>query len=215
MAWNHDDQISIRRYLLNQLTDDAQQEIEQRLLTGDELFDQIPATEDELIDEYLTRSLSKDETEMFEKHFLATAERQEKLRFAKAFRRYVAAHTTEQPQKTSTQSQRISEQPRTSWRWPRFFSASPLRAATFAALILVAGLGVWRIFFYQSDLDRGLVALNAAYREHRPVEARITQLSYAPFLTTRGSGPNNVNDAERQRAELTLLEALHKDPTSA
>ena len=205
MASNFDDRSSIRRYLLNQLTDDAQQQIEQRLLTDDELFDQIQATEDELIDEYLTGALSKDEAEMFEKHFLVTAERQQKLRFAKAFRRYVATHASGQPQKTSDKA-------RASWTWRSFVSGSPLRAAAFAALILVAALGVWRIFFYQSDVDKGLIALNSAYRDQRPVEARITQFKYAPFVITRGPGMANVNESELRRAELTLLDAVRDHP---
>lgn len=45
--------------------------------------------EDELIDEYLDGSLSEQEREKFEQHFLATTERREKLSFAKALRRYV------------------------------------------------------------------------------------------------------------------------------
>jgi anti-sigma factor RsiW len=46
--------------------------------------------EDDLIDDYLDGSLSEQESEKFEQHFLATTERREKLRFAKALRRYVA-----------------------------------------------------------------------------------------------------------------------------
>ena len=207
MASNHDDQSSIRRYLLNQLTDDAQQQIEQRLLTDDELLDQIQATEDELIDEYLTGALSKDEAEMFEKHFLATAERQQKLRFAKVFRRYVATHASDHPQKNSDQA-------RISWGWRNFVSAYPLRVAAFAALILVAALGVWRIFFYQSDVDKGLIALNAAYREQRLVEARITLLDYAPFLTTRGE-LERVDSPERDYAQRYLIDAVRDHPGAA
>ena len=208
MARNHDDQISVRRYLLNQLTDDGQQVIEQQLFTDDELFDQLEAAEDELIDQYVAGTLSRDEAEMFEKHFLMTAERQQKLRFAKAFRRYVATHASEQPQKTL-------DEVRPSWGWRNFVSASPLRAAAFVALTLVAALGVWRIFFYQSDVDKGLLALNSAYREQRPVEARITQLNYAPFVTTRGPGTVKFNESELRRAELTLLDALNRNPTTA
>jgi len=208
MARNHDDQSSSRRYLLNQLTDDEQQQIELRLLTDDELFDQLQAAEDELIDQYLAGELSKDEAEMFEKHFLVTAERQQKLRFAKAFRRYVATHASEQPQKTSDHA-------RATWAWPQFLLASPLRAAAFAALILLAGLGVWRIFFYQSDVDKGLLALNSAYREQRPLEARITQLNYSPFVITRGGEPERVDSRERDYAQRYLMDAARDHPGAA
>jgi len=207
MASNHDDQSSVRRYLLHQLTDEEHQQIEQRLLTEDELFEQLQAAEDELIDQYITGSISKDDAEMFEKHFLATPERQQKLRFAKAFRRYVADHAIEQ-------SQKASDKARTPWTWPKFFAASPLRAVAFAALILVAGLGVWRIFLYQSDIDRGLIALNSAYREQRPIEARITQFNYAPYVTTRGE-PERVNSRERDYAQRYLMDAVRDYPGAA
>lgn len=215
MARNHDDQNSIRRYLLNQLSDAGQQQIEQRLLTDNELFDQLEAVEDELIDQYLAGALSKDDSEMFEQHFPVTPERHQKLRFAKAFLRYVATHPSEQSTRTSNQPQKTSEQPGSSWSWLNFLSATPLRAVAFAALILVAGLGVWRIFFYQSDVDKALLALNSAYRQQRPVEARITQLNYAPFVTTRGQDRNNVNEAERERAKLMLVNARNDEPTPA
>ncbi|HVQ39170.1 MAG TPA: tetratricopeptide repeat protein, partial [Pyrinomonadaceae bacterium] len=212
MAKNYDDQSLLRRYLLNQLTGDEQEKLEQRLMADDKLFEQVPAAEDELIDQYLADLLSKEEEEMFEKHFLATPERQQKLRFGKALQKYVTTHASPAPKKNLTQSEGASGS-HSAWAWPQFLSASPLRAAASVVLILVAGLGVWRVFFYQSDVDKGLVALNAAYQDQRPLEARITQLNYAPFVALRGTEPPNVNEAERQRAELTLLDALNKAPT--
>lgn len=212
MALN-DHQSTIRRYLLRQLTDDAQERIEQRLLTEEDVFEEVEIAEDELIDEYLAETLSQEERQTFERDFLANPERRQKLRFAKALRRQASA---------ASQKKGLIEQDKASpWIWwrqyfaPSSLSDSPLAMA--AVLLIVVGLGfaVWRGFFYQSDVDKGLVALNAAYRQQRPTEARITELNYAPFLRTRGGTTNNVNEAERQRAELTLLDALNKKPTPA
>lgn len=86
-----DIQERIRRYLLGQLTDGAREEIEQNLLTNAELFDELGVVEDELADEYLAGKLDQDERSRFEQHFLATPERQQKLRFARALHRYVTA----------------------------------------------------------------------------------------------------------------------------
>src|SRR6185437_8428437 len=70
--------------------------------------------------------------------------------------------------------------------------------------------------FRQSDVDKGLIALNAAYREERSIEARISNLDYAPFSIKRsGQTTEKVNANELSRAELTLLEALKKNPTPA
>src|SRR5688500_5831403 len=121
MASNHDDQSSIRRYLLHQLTEEERQQIEQRLLADDDLFDQLQATEDEGIDQSVAGALSRDDAEMFEKLCLVTAERQQKARFAKAFSKYVSSHTSELPAKTTNPAGM-------SWDWPKFFSAPSLRA---------------------------------------------------------------------------------------
>ena len=97
----------------------------------------------------------------------------------------------------------------------RLFSSHLVRAAAFAAVLLIVTVSVWRIFFYKSEVDNGLIALKNAYREQRPVEARITQFDYAPFITTRGPESNTVNEAELRRAEVTLLTALSNKPTPA
>jgi len=80
----------IRRYLLGQLGNGAQEGFEQELLTNQEMFEELSVVEDEIIDEYLVGKLSDEERAGFEGHFLATPERHEKLRFARAFSRYVA-----------------------------------------------------------------------------------------------------------------------------
>ncbi len=206
MAQNHDDQNTIRQYLLKGLDEDQQQRIEKRLLTEDDLFEELEIAEDELIDEYLAEKLSEDERERFEQNFLRTPHRNQKLRFARALRRHLSTVTPQanviKPAKFS--SLKLGRQP---------FFASPLALA--AVLLIIAGIGfaVWRGFIYQSDVDKGLIALNSAYREQRPFEARMTQLDYAPFVTTRGPGTSTVNESELRRAELTLLEALNKNPT--
>ncbi len=83
----------IRLYLLGQLSDGGAGELEQIILTNAELFEELLVVEDELIDEYLTGKLDQNERANFERHFLATPERHEQLRFARALNRYVTAAT--------------------------------------------------------------------------------------------------------------------------
>ncbi|HEV7799236.1 MAG TPA: hypothetical protein VGO73_13840, partial [Pyrinomonadaceae bacterium] len=61
MARNHHDKNAVRQYLLRQLSDGDQRTIEQRLLTEDDLFEELEIAEDELIDEYLAEELSEEE----------------------------------------------------------------------------------------------------------------------------------------------------------
>jgi CHAT domain-containing protein/lipoprotein NlpI len=193
---------------LGQLSDGAREEIEQDLLANAELFEELLVAEDELIDAYLGGKLNVDERVSFEKHFLSTPERHEKLKFGRAFDRYLSSQRSEAPARKLAPS-------RTQWGWARAFFSSPLRFAVLAIVVLGIVVGGWRIFFHQSDVDKGLLALNAAYREQRPLEARISSFSYAPFSQTRGPEADRVNKTDLQRAELTLLEALRDKPTPA
>lgn len=89
------DKNSLRQYLLGTLDEKEQLALEQRLLLDDEEFEQLLIAEDELTDAYARAALSPPDQERFEQHFLATPERQQKLRFAQAWRRYLD-HTAEQ-----------------------------------------------------------------------------------------------------------------------
>ena len=94
--------------------------------------------------------------------------------------------------------------PSSSWGWA-------------LALLLIAGVGLvtWRTFFYRSDVDQGLLALQAAYRLQRPVEARLSGMDYAPLPNTRGNDESRVDLVSRQRAELLFLDAVKEDPQPA
>ncbi len=205
-----DVQARLRRYLLGQLDDDGRVKIEADLLRTGELFEELLVTEDKLVDEYVSGKLSGDELIGFEQHFLAHLERQQKLRFGRAFNRYLSSQAS--PSAVSE----LPANPLPVHRgWAQNFLSSPVKLAVFAIIIAAAALGLWRIFLYQSEVDKGLLALNAAYRDQRPLESRITSLNYAPYLVTRGPADEKIDLNELRRAELTLLDALNKNPTPA
>ena len=85
----------IKLYLLGQLSDGAGEEMERELLANEEVFAELLIIEDELTDEYVNGGLSPDERANFERHFLATPERQEDLRFARALKRHVTTAARE------------------------------------------------------------------------------------------------------------------------
>jgi len=96
MALNHEIDI-IRGYLLGQLSEEQSQAIEQRMLSEDDFFGELEITEAQLVDDYVGGCLTSDERDQFEKHFLATPERQQNLQFARLLRRYVASHPIHKP----------------------------------------------------------------------------------------------------------------------
>ncbi len=192
----HNDEKQIVSYLLGELIDDEQVLVEERVLTDDAYFDLLRAAEDDLIDEYLSGTLSADARQRFETHFLCTPERREKLRFAAALREYVSADSApHEPEAVS----------RTAW-WSRLISVPSLRFAAAVIIVVALGLGTWRVFFYESELNNGLAALNKAYGAERPVEARISEFDYAPFPVTRGDEPRTVDKLSLKRAEVKIVD---------
>src|ERR1700751_2745734 len=81
-------QDQIRRYLLGKLDDGTRAEVEQGLLSAGEVFEELLVAEEEIIDDYAGGRLNPEERDDFEAHFLATPERRQKLRFARALHRH-------------------------------------------------------------------------------------------------------------------------------
>src|SRR5437016_12780066 len=181
---------NIKKYLLGQLAGADLEEIERWVLTDDDFHEEVQIMEDELVDEYVNMELSPDERRLFEKNFLADPESRKKLRLGRALDRHLSAQSLKFPSESSK---------RFALPWAAKAFASPLRIAAFALIIAAVAFGAWRIFFHQSEVDKGLLALNAAYHEQRPVEARISKLDYAPFLTIRGPGSEKVDQNELRR----------------
>ena len=206
MALHPEDQRSIIQYLLGELAQEEQRQVEERLLTDDEYYEELLIAEDELIDQYLNGQLSEYEKERFGRHFLATSERQQKLRFARSLMRYISTSVSAEERDISKSNRPLP--------WLQSFFNPYLVLAVSVLIILGLGLGIWRVFFYQSDIAKGLVALRTAYREQRPIEARISGFDYAPAITSRG-GPDKVDYIARDRAERLLLDAVSENPSPA
>jgi len=89
-------QETIRQYLLGQLSQEEQTQLEERLLADGAFYEELLIEEDELVDRYLRGDLSAQETEGFETHFLHSPGRQQQLRFAGALKKYVASEVATQ-----------------------------------------------------------------------------------------------------------------------
>ncbi|HEV7374116.1 MAG TPA: CHAT domain-containing protein [Pyrinomonadaceae bacterium] len=204
MNLNHDEEKRVRSYLLSELTQESAQQLEVRLLEEDGFVEQVLMIEYDLIEDYARGELSVGERERFEKHFLTTPKRRRKLMTVEGLRKYAIAV------KVGPES-RTTRQP----LWRNRLFAPWWKVAAFAALILLAGVGVWRGFFHQTQVERGLVALDQAYRQQRPLEARVTGLSYAPFSAQRGGEPAIVDNRARDLSSSLLLSAASDDPNPA
>ena len=89
----------LRSYLLGTIAPEVRDDVERRLFSDDRIFwEQICLAEDELIDDYVNGDLDVEEKTHFERCFLTTPERREKLSFSRALKAHVENRRSEQKQ---------------------------------------------------------------------------------------------------------------------
>lgn len=79
-----------RRFLLGEMTDAERSAFEQRFVADEDLFEQTRVCEDELIEAYAREMLSATEREKFERAFLTTERRRERVVFTRQMLRQFA-----------------------------------------------------------------------------------------------------------------------------
>lgn len=193
----------LRKYLFGELNEAEQQVVEKQLLADAELFDLLNVVEDELFDDYLDDALNGDERERFESFFLSTPYRQRKLSFAMSLRRHVIVAGVATP--TLTNRFLHGKQPFVTWY---------IKLAAAAVIVLGLALGIWRVRFWQPEVDKGLAALARAYSAERPIEARVSGLDYAPIVNTRGGEGTKVDEISLGLSERILLNEVAEHPSS-
>lgn len=199
----------IVKYLIGTLDDQVKmRRIEEKLMTSDEFAEELTLAEDELIEQYLDEELSADDRRRFETYFLVTTERKQKLRLSRDLRRYALGLMP-----ADAAAPASARDHKRAFDWRQYFSFPVIR---FAALFLVVagiGYGVWRVGFYQSEVDKGLAELQLAYRGTRPLDSRIVGFDYAPSINERGDKDKKAT-IEQERAATTLSKALADGKTA-
>lgn len=217
MSLDRDDEQHLRSYLLGELSQEEMRELEERLLREEEFANQVLLIEDELVEDYTLGEFSDEERQQFENYFLTTPRRRRKLMMVEGLRErasvrearaVVEGPTTQTTPAAKVAKVRVVEKP--SW-WTKLFQPR-WKIAAFAVLTLVAGLAVWHAFLSRSPVDRGLLALNMAYKQQRPLEARVTGMSYAPHSGRRGGETENVDYRARDLSQSLLLGAASSNP---
>ncbi len=170
MAAEPNNERLIARYLLGELPEEQQVEIEDRAFQDQDYLATITAVENDLIDEYVRHELSETDRRKFENRFLASAERRKRVEFARAL--------------TSVTSKEIvAQKPRSavvSWRdsLDAFIAGlNPFGKLALAAimLLIVAG-GAWLLtetLRLRSQLTRLQAENQSRQTERRALEQQI------------------------------------------
>jgi len=187
----------LREYLLGQLGEGEEEQIELRLLTDPDFAEEHDIVVNEITDDYIAGRFEGPELDQVEDHFFKSADRRNKLQFALALKK--------------RKSDLSKDDKGLIKRW-----FNPYLAIAASLLFVVGGFYIWRLATNNARLNDGLTALQSAFRDERPLEARLSGFAYAPFPDLRGSpATQKIDQNELGRAELTLLDALKKNPTPA
>jgi hypothetical protein len=79
------DEKQMVRFLLGDLSEESRLKLEDRFFKEDRFYQELLAIQEELADDYVQDKLSASERAQFEKHFLRSARRRERVEFAAAF----------------------------------------------------------------------------------------------------------------------------------
>src|SRR6266550_4950300 len=175
----------IKQYLLGQLTGAEEEQVELRLLTDPDFAEEYDIVVNEVTDDYVAGKFEGEELKRVEEHFFTSTQRRDKLKFALALNAPAVKKL-----KAKTAADKGKKR--------RF---TPYLAIA-ASLVLLAGGGfyIWRVSSNNAELNKGLAALQSAFREERPLEARLSDFSYAPFPERRGSvGAEKIDQNELDR----------------
>ena len=186
MSSTPNDYETVKDYLLGLLPENDAATIESRLLTDREFYDELSIVEDDLIDRYLGGTLSDTDRLSFESHFVSSPERKQKIRFARAFRKY--ASNAVDPVEVVDEAEPARIDPA---RNPSLFGKSFVSYATAAVILIVAGTGLFLI-----------------WRSLQSQTGKVLAVELTPVPSVRDAGDvkqiNLASDVKTLRLQLTL-----------
>ncbi|MGA9994115.1 MAG: hypothetical protein WBP93_01820 [Pyrinomonadaceae bacterium] len=133
MTEQPDNEGLIVRYLLGELTEPEQKQIEENFLADDNYFEQILIVEDDLIDAYARGQLSPAEREQFEKSFLTNPQRRQRVAFARTLMQAVS-QAPNAPLPAAAQE--------THTRWQAFLASLGLQNRSLQFALMAAALAL-------------------------------------------------------------------------
>ncbi|PYS71160.1 MAG: hypothetical protein DMF69_11270 [Acidobacteria bacterium] len=186
---------NIRLYLLGELPEPEQVEIEDLAFADQRVLEQIQAVEQDLIDDYVSGDIPEDKRQSFQTHFLASAERRKKFAFAKALATVVKENTVPAPD--------VAIAPSWSTKLAAFFTR-PVMAYSFAlASLLLFFVGSWLVvdrIRLRSEIARLQTAQESQTAQNRQLEKDLVdeRLRNQELMANRGTPPQQTPTPEVQ-----------------
>ena len=138
----------LTRYLLGDLSQGEQEQLEEQFFSDNDLFIELLDAEDQLVSDYLNGHLAPIDCDRFERRFLTLPGRRRSLEVACFLRHSLPLPVAQQSE---------SDQPTGSW-WQSILAAlrvpRPLAAPALAALLIAVVIGSWTAIQFSSKKDQ-------------------------------------------------------------
>jgi len=218
MSEASNDEVRIRRFLLEDLDEEERERVEELFLTDSDTRDSVLLAEDELIEEYLEGSLQGADRERFRELFVATPQLRRKVRIAQSFRNLTKAEGSPLPTvaESSTQDRVIPllSKPFQSWTRRNLL----MYASAAAAILVVVTVGVFWYADYRREqarrltVERELAELNDPSRRPELPSDQVLAVVLSP-VSARSTGRSITPPATDGLLELSLLPEIAKAET--
>lgn len=191
---------TIRRYLLGELSEQEQVEIEDRAFEDQQVLEQVLAVEQDLIDDYVSGDIPEEKRRNFQTHFLASAERKKKVAFARTLAAVVNETHVFQEQHIATD---ITGSPSWSTRLTGFFTRPVVAYSFVTASLLLFAVGSWLILErvrLNSEIARLRTAQESQTAQNRQLEQDLAneRLRNQELMANRGQPSQETPTPEIQ-----------------
>jgi hypothetical protein len=157
------------RYLLGELDEKEQEDVEEQYISNPEFFEELVAVEDDLIDAYAEGGLSQERRARFEDHFLISPERKTRVGFAEAWMNYVSGQSVGAEKPSAVKEKGFLSFLRAA------ASPSPLLAAAVVLITILAGGLTLEILRLRSNIARAELETAALQRQNEDLASQIDE----------------------------------------
>jgi len=192
----NEEQLLIRKYLLGELVEEQQEQLEQRVITDSDFKEEVLITEEELLEDFVNGTLPSQERALFLRKYSSSPAQLRKIQLAKSLSKYAASHLVASqlgPYETSWTKSLLKF----------FYKRDRFSQFSLAALVLllVAG-GCLLAYWWISRDDRAMYArllqLNGPESQVlQPDETRVVSVTL-PSLLLRGTGKTKTVTITKQ-----------------
>lgn len=183
------EQSLIRQYLLGELDESHRELLEQRVITNPDYKEEVLITEEELLEDFVSGTLSQRELELFTKTYSSSPDQWRKVKVAKAFNEFAINHPlVSQPM--------VCQKSRVKSLIEFFYKRKRLRQYSLAALITVLVLGGSLLYWWISQERRvnyeALLLLNGPDSEILQPADSVVSVSLPPLLFRGPGEPRSI-----------------------